>query len=173
MTMPDSDSKTGSAPHKLDKALGLRIRETRQALRVSLPELADAIGLTAPQIQKYERGSNRVSFSRLVDIAHALDRRVVDLIADLDDASVPNPTFRRDVPRLGPPGAAELLAAYLMLPISIRKALVNLMIEMGKHGHAATMDWVAITATTEAADGVTIIKLAPSVRWPAASETAP
>jgi transcriptional regulator with XRE-family HTH domain len=168
--MPDSDSKTDSAPHQLDKALGLRIRETRKALRISLPELAGAVGLTAPQIQKYERGANRVSFSRLVDIAHALDCRVVDLIGDLDDGSVPNPTFRRDRP--GPSGATELLAAYLVLPIRVRKALVNLMIEMGKHGHAATMDWPAITTTTEAVDGVTIIKLAPSVKWPAASGTA-
>ena len=172
MRMPDSNSKTGSAPHELDKALGLRIRETRRDLRVSLPELADAVGLTAPQIQKYERGANRVSFSRLVDIAHALDCRVVDLIGNLDDASLPSPTFRHKAPHLGPPGAAELLAAYLLLPISIRKALVNLMIEMGRHGHKATMEWVAITATAEAADGVTIIKLAPSVRWPAAPGTA-
>ena len=172
MTMPDSDSKTDSGPHQLDKALGLRIRETRKALRISLPELANAVGLTAPQIQKYERGANRVSFSRLVDIAHALDCRGGDLIGDLDDGSVPNPTFRRDARRPGPPGATELLAAYLVLPVRVRKAQVNLMIEMGKHGHAAAMDWPAITTTTEAVDGVTIIKLAPSVKWPAASGTA-
>jgi transcriptional regulator with XRE-family HTH domain len=171
MTMPESNSIAGRASYKLDKALGLRIRETRGARRVSLHELADAIGLTAPQIQKYERGFNRVSFSRLVDIAHALDCRAVDLIGNLDDASVPNPTFRRDAPHVGPPGAADLLAAYLVLPIRLRKALVNLMLEMGRQGHAATPEWVAITATTEAIDGVTIIKLAPRVRWPAGSET--
>jgi transcriptional regulator with XRE-family HTH domain len=170
MTMAESTSKADSAQHKLDEALGLRIRERRRALRLSLPELASAIGLTAPQIQKYERGSNRVSFSRLVDIAHALDCRVVDLIGNLDDASAPNLSFRRDAPHPGPPGAAELLAAYVVLPVGLRKALVNLMIEMGKHGHATTTEWPAITATTEAADGVTIIRLAPSVKWPTASE---
>jgi transcriptional regulator with XRE-family HTH domain len=49
-------------------ALGLRIRQRRKALSVSQTALADAIGLTFQQVQKYERGFNRVSFSRLVDI---------------------------------------------------------------------------------------------------------
>ncbi len=56
-------------PNKLDVALGLRIRQRRKSLGVSQTALADSIGLTFQQIQKYERGFNRVSFSRLVDIA--------------------------------------------------------------------------------------------------------
>lgn len=62
-------------PNRLDVALGLRIRQRRKALSVSQTALADAIGLTFQQIQKYERGFNRVSVSRLVDIAHQATSR--------------------------------------------------------------------------------------------------
>lgn len=61
---------------------------------MSQTALANAVGVTFQQIQKYERGFNRVSFSRLVDIAHALDCRVLDLIGDVDDASIPSPLVR-------------------------------------------------------------------------------
>jgi transcriptional regulator with XRE-family HTH domain len=113
-------------------ALGLRIHQRRKALSVSQAALADAIGLTFQQIQKYERGFNRVSFSRLVDIAHAHDCRVVDLIGDLDDASIPSPLFRQDTAHLREAGAPDLLAAYSTLPIGIRKAVVKLMAEVVK-----------------------------------------
>ena len=98
-------------PNKLDVALGLRIRQRRKALRISQTALADGIGLTFQQIQKYERGSNRISFSRLVDIAHVLQCRVIDLVGDLDDAGVPSPLFRQDTAHLRVNGAPELLAA--------------------------------------------------------------
>src|SRR5579872_5586625 len=113
-------------PNRLDVALGLRIRQRRKALSVSQTALANAIGLTFQQIQKYERGSNRVSFSRLVDIAHALDCRVIDLIGDLDDASIARPLFRQDTTHLRESGAPELLAAYAAAPQALRKAVLNL-----------------------------------------------
>jgi transcriptional regulator with XRE-family HTH domain len=119
-------------PNRLDVALGLRIRQRRKALTLSQTALADAIGLTFQQIQKYERGFNRVSFSRLVDIAHALECRVVDLIGDLDDASIPSPLFRQETAHLREAGAPDLLAAYSALPGGLRKAVMNLMVEMAK-----------------------------------------
>lgn len=121
-----------STPNRLDVALGLRIRQRRKALGVSQTALADTIGLTFQQIQKYERGFNRVSFSRLVDIAHALDCRVVDLIGDLDDAAAPNPLFRQDTAHLRESGAPELLAAYAAAPASLRKVLLKLVTEIAK-----------------------------------------
>jgi transcriptional regulator with XRE-family HTH domain len=119
-------------PNRLDVALGLRIRQRRKALSVSQTALADAIGLTFQQIQKYERGFNRVSFSRLVDIAHALDCRVVDLIGDLDDASIPSPLFRQDTAHLREAGAPDLLAAYAAAPPTLRKAVLKLVLEIAK-----------------------------------------
>jgi transcriptional regulator with XRE-family HTH domain len=125
-------------PNRLDVALGLRIRQRRKALGVSQTALADAIGLTFQQIQKYERGFNRVSFSRLVDIAHALDCRVVDLIGDLDDASIPSPLFRQDTAHLREAGAPDLLAAYAAAPPTLRKAVLKLVLEIAKDHRART-----------------------------------
>jgi transcriptional regulator with XRE-family HTH domain len=119
-------------PNRLDVALGLRIRQRRKALSVSQTALANAIGLTFQQIQKYEHGFNRVSFSRLVDIAHALDCRVIDLIGDLDDASIPSPLFRQDTAHLREAGAPDLLAAYAAAPPALRKAVLKLVQEIAK-----------------------------------------
>jgi transcriptional regulator with XRE-family HTH domain len=119
-------------PNKLDVALGLRIRQRRKSLGVSQTALADAVGLTFQQIQKYERGFNRVSFSRLVDIAHALDCRVVDLIGDLDDANIPSPLFRQDTAHLRESGAPELLAAYSAAPPALRRSILKLVTEIAR-----------------------------------------
>src|ERR1700722_18908240 len=126
------DRDQAHSPNRLDVALGLRIRQRRKALNVSQTALADAIGLTFQQIQKYERGFNRVSFSRLVDIAHALDCRVIDLVGDLDDASIQSPLFRQDTSHLREAGAPDLLAAYSTLPGGLQKAVVKLMVETVK-----------------------------------------
>ena len=53
-------------PHPLDVALGQSVRLRRRSLRMSQQALADAIGVSFQQVQKYERGTNLVSFSRLV-----------------------------------------------------------------------------------------------------------
>ncbi|HEX4179948.1 MAG TPA: helix-turn-helix transcriptional regulator [Caulobacteraceae bacterium] len=126
------DRAQAHTPNKLDVALGLRIRQRRKALGVSQTALAEAVGLTFQQIQKYERGFNRVSFSRLVDIAHALDCRVVDLIGDLDDANIPSPLFRQDTAHLRESGAPELLAAYAAAPPALRRVVLKLVSEIAR-----------------------------------------
>ena len=60
-------------PNPIDVHVGSRIRMRRTLLGISQTALADAIGLTFQQVQKYEKGVNRVSSSRLVDLANALD----------------------------------------------------------------------------------------------------
>jgi transcriptional regulator with XRE-family HTH domain len=125
-----------SRPDPLDVALGLQIRQRRKNLSVSQTALADAVGLTFQQIQKYERGFNRVSFSRLVQIAHALDCRVVELIGDLDDAGAEKPLFRQDTGHLRVSGAPELLAAYSAAPPALRRVVLKLVVALAAD-HAA------------------------------------
>ena len=60
-------------PNPIDVHVGSRIRLRRTLLGISQTTLAETIGLTFQQVQKYERGINRVSSSRLVDLANALD----------------------------------------------------------------------------------------------------
>ncbi len=115
--------------------MGLNIRARRKELHISQTKLADAIGLTFQQIQKYERGFNRVSFSRLVEIAHALDCRVTDLIADLDegaDKGVERARFRGDTKYLRVAGAPELLNAYGAAPKAIQRVVLKLVVELAK-----------------------------------------
>jgi transcriptional regulator with XRE-family HTH domain len=60
-------------PNPIDVHVGARIRLRRTLLGMSQEGLADAIGLSFQQVQKYEKGANRVSSSRLFDLAHVLD----------------------------------------------------------------------------------------------------
>jgi len=59
-------------PNPVDLHVGARIRLRRRMQGVSQEKLADALGLTFQQVQKYERGANRVSASKLYEIASAL-----------------------------------------------------------------------------------------------------
>ncbi|MBB4285330.1 helix-turn-helix transcriptional regulator [Roseospira goensis] len=56
----------------MDVYVGRRLRQRRQLLKMSQEQLARAIGVTFQQIQKYERGANRISASRLYDIAQVM-----------------------------------------------------------------------------------------------------
>src|SRR5882672_6473481 len=60
------------APHPIDVKVGKLIRLRRQELAMSQTDLAKALGLTFQQIQKYEKGTNRVSASRLSEISEVL-----------------------------------------------------------------------------------------------------
>jgi len=80
MTVPS----TASGRDPLDAALGRNIRIRRKSLGLSQSALAAAVGLTFQQVQKYESGANRVSFSKLAEIAKALNCRIADLIEGLD-----------------------------------------------------------------------------------------
>lgn len=57
----------------IDVHVGQRIRQRRTLLGLTQEKLGDAIGLTFQQVQKYERGANRVSSSRLFDLSRILD----------------------------------------------------------------------------------------------------
>ena len=63
-------------PHPVDRHVGLRIRMRRKELGISQERLAEALGLTFQQVQKYERAANRVSASKLFEIARALNASV-------------------------------------------------------------------------------------------------
>ena len=65
-------SKDGQ-PNPIDMHVGARLRQRRTLLGMSQERLADALGITFQQVQKYERGANRVGSSRLFDVARVLD----------------------------------------------------------------------------------------------------
>lgn len=73
----DEDPRSATA---VDAKIGALIRARRLELGMSQTVLADAVGVTFQQIQKYEKGINRVAASTLIDVAAALDVRVSDLL---------------------------------------------------------------------------------------------
>lgn len=60
-------------PNPIDVHVGSRVRLRRTLLGLSQEKLGEAIGLTFQQVQKYERGANRIGASRLYDLARVLD----------------------------------------------------------------------------------------------------
>src|SRR3954468_5429255 len=72
----DQTADLERGPNPVDLHVGARIRMRRKLLGVSQERLADQLGLTFQQVQKYERGANRVSASKLYEIARALQTSV-------------------------------------------------------------------------------------------------
>ncbi len=63
---------TTKSPNPTDKYVGSRVRMRRLMLHMSQTDLADQLGVTFQQVQKYEKGSNRISASRLQAMCHIL-----------------------------------------------------------------------------------------------------
>ena len=70
-------------PRPVDVRVGHRVRMRRTLLGMSQTALGDALGLTFQQIQKYERGTNRVSASRLYQLGQILDVPVSYFFAEM------------------------------------------------------------------------------------------
>ena len=65
--------RTRGKPTEVDLVVGQRVRQRRQLLGLSQTKLADALNVTFQQVQKYERGSNRVGAGRLYQLSRVLD----------------------------------------------------------------------------------------------------
>ena len=73
------------SPHPVDLHVGRRMRLRRNLLGISQETLAHKLGLTFQQVQKYERGLNRISSSRLFDISKVLNVRVSYFFDEMDE----------------------------------------------------------------------------------------
>lgn len=110
----------------IDVAVGARIRLLRKVRGLSQQALAQAAGVTFQQIQKYERGANRVSASMLARIAGALDAPVAEMFGETAAAGGSGGAIDDVAALLAEPGALELLRAYVSLPRgAARAALVD------------------------------------------------
>lgn len=100
-------------PDPIDVEVGARIRTRRLLIGMNQEQLAKALGLTFQQVQKYEGGANRVSASRLSQIAQILDVPISYFFTDLDGVSTPaNPQESAARERLLRPETIELVRAY-------------------------------------------------------------
>jgi transcriptional regulator with XRE-family HTH domain len=94
--------------HPVDAHVGKRLRLRRGLMGLSQEKLGQAVGLTFQQIQKYEKGANRVSCSRLYEFARLLEVPASYFFEDLPANIVPISS------RKGPPYAGGALEAALM-----------------------------------------------------------
>src|ERR1700689_3596756 len=74
----------GGGPNPVDVHVGARLRLRRTLLGMSQERLGNAIGLTFQQVQKYERGANRIGASRLYDLSRVLDVPVSFFFDDIN-----------------------------------------------------------------------------------------
>ena len=111
--------------HPVDVHVGSRIRHRRWLIGMTQQQLATAVGIKFQQIQKYETGMNRVSASRLWDIAAALDVEVSFFFDGLErDEDAGAKSVPGDI--LADKEALELIRSYYAIPENQRKRLFDL-----------------------------------------------
>ncbi|NIY72228.1 helix-turn-helix transcriptional regulator [Marivivens donghaensis] len=112
--------------HPVDVHVGKRIRHRRWMNGTTQQQLAEKVGIKFQQIQKYETGMNRVSASRLWDIAHALGVDVSFFFEGLEGSG--EAQSQTDMPGdiLSDKEALELLRSYYAIPEAQRRRLFDL-----------------------------------------------
>ncbi len=113
--------------HPVDVHVGKRIRHRRWMVGMTQQQLAEKVGIKFQQIQKYETGMNRVSASRLWDIAEALEVPVSFFFEGIDDeasARSSSSTIPGDI--MADKEALELVRSYYSIPENQRRRLFEL-----------------------------------------------
>ena len=120
-------------PNPVDKHVGMKLRARRTKLRMSQSTLAEALGLTFQQVQKYERGANRIGAGRLQQIAQILQMPVESFFEGL-----PHERGQRRVPTDAPDlqyvadylataDGLQLTKAFMQIPnAKLRRSIVKL-----------------------------------------------
>ncbi|MDF3414333.1 helix-turn-helix transcriptional regulator [Sulfitobacter sp. M57] len=115
-------------PHKVDVHVGQKIRQRRWLTGMTQQRLAELVGIKFQQIQKYETGANRVSASRLWDIADALDVDVSFFFEGIKSEEEQAQEVVENVPSdlLGDKEAMDLIRSYYSIPEDQRRRLFEL-----------------------------------------------
>ena len=113
-----------AGPDPIDVEVGQTLRQARVARGYSQTELGEALGISFQQVQKYERGANRLSASRLVRAARFLEIRSADLLPPDEQRQSPL-IFNRITETAG---LIEIVDAYCAIADSgLRRDLLNLL----------------------------------------------
>ncbi len=115
--------------HPVDIHVGKRIRHRRWLVGVTQQQLAEKVGIKFQQIQKYETGANRVSASRLWDIAEALEVDVRFFFAGMEEDVAEEPVQTSSkIPEdiLNDKEALDLVRSYYAIPEEQRRRLFDL-----------------------------------------------
>ena len=110
--------------HPVDVHVGQRVRQRRWMVGMTQQQLGNKVGIKFQQIQKYETGTNRISASRLWDIADALEVNVSFFFEGLDGSGEDTVSARGDM--MTDKEALELVRAYYAIPENQRRRLFDL-----------------------------------------------
>ncbi|MDK3073675.1 helix-turn-helix transcriptional regulator [Sedimentitalea sp. JM2-8] len=113
--------------HPVDVHVGKRVRHRRWLIGMTQQQLAEQVGIKFQQIQKYETGANRISASRLWDIADALGVEVSFFFEGLQDAEkeeAGDAVLPADL--MGDKEALDLVRSYYAIPENQRRRLFEL-----------------------------------------------
>ena len=122
-------------PDSIDRIVGRNIRIYRLQKGLTQTELADELGLTFQQVQKYEKGTNRVGSGRLLKIATFLDVPVTALFKGSDEMADTDKQLIFD--QLARPHANRLLQAFARIDHDgLRRSVVQLVEQIANHHHA-------------------------------------
>lgn len=118
------------AANAIDRKLGQRVRARRLEVGMSQERLAELLGVTFQQVQKYEKGVNRIAASRLYDISSALDMPVSRFFEGLSSrsaAGVSEATKDYVDDALATPEGTQLMALFASIKsVKVRRRVVEL-----------------------------------------------
>src|SRR5919205_1644806 len=131
-------------PNPIDVRVGARLRLRRNMLGLSQEKLGEAIGLTFQQVQKYERGANRIGASRLHELSRVLDVPISFFFDDTDPVRAPAmggfaepPAEAFDADPLRKQETVELVRAYSAIEnATVRRRLLDLAKSLGTESDA-------------------------------------
>jgi len=129
MSIAAAAPQEARSTHPVDLHVGRQLRRRRKALDLSQSALADALGLTFQQVQKYERGANRISASKLYAAAHFLKTNTAFFFEGLpqaDDTGEAAADLEPFMALADAPGGAELARHFGQLDTHARKLVANL-----------------------------------------------
>jgi transcriptional regulator with XRE-family HTH domain len=116
---------TKRGPDAIDKHVGARVRMRRMMLEMSQQQLAKELGLTFQQVQKYEKGTNRMGASRLQRVAQILQVPITFLFEDAPAAKREQPSYSADL--LATPDGLALSKAFTRIRDKrLRRCIVDL-----------------------------------------------
>jgi transcriptional regulator with XRE-family HTH domain len=128
------DLKDPGRTAQLELIIGARMRTRRRQLGLSQSDLAERLGVSFQQVQKYERGANRVAASTLLLAAQTLGTSISWLVGEETSGRDDDEDVFRALSR---PGALEVLQAFNAIPDArTRTALLALAREMATNGSA-------------------------------------
>ena len=112
--------------HPVDVHVGKRIRQRRWLIGMTQQQLAEQVGIKFQQIQKYETGANRVSASRLWDIARTLDVPVAFFFEGIEGTEAEGDAGAMQADLMGDKEALDLVRSYYAIPENQRRRLFDL-----------------------------------------------